>query len=180
MLFNVLAILAAASAVTAQCGPSSSSSAPSSVSSAPPVASGVAIHPNGNAGKCMDVRGANFANGTPVQIYDCNGTPAQKWNFKRGTGALQVAGTNFCLDAGSCERVEWRTLTPAPGNGIGLKIWQCYAGLNQQTWTYGSDNKLSLAGGQVVDLTNGNTANGNQLQTWQGFPGNTNQVGGGE
>ncbi|MYT25211.1 family 16 glycosylhydrolase, partial [Streptomyces sp. SID7760] len=30
----------------------------------------------GLAGKCVDVAGANPANGTPVQLYDCNGTPA--------------------------------------------------------------------------------------------------------
>src|SRR6185436_17601079 len=29
--------------------------------------------------KCMDVAGANSADGTPVQIYDCNGTAAQQW-----------------------------------------------------------------------------------------------------
>ena len=28
----------------------------------------------GLAGKCVDVAGANTANGTPVQLYDCNGT----------------------------------------------------------------------------------------------------------
>ncbi|HKN51985.1 MAG TPA: glycoside hydrolase family 30 beta sandwich domain-containing protein, partial [Amycolatopsis sp.] len=33
----------------------------------------------GLAGKCMDVAGANSANGTAVQLYDCNGTAAQQW-----------------------------------------------------------------------------------------------------
>lgn len=33
--------------------------------------------------------------------YDCNGTGAQKWVLNRGNGKVQVAGTNFCLDAGS-------------------------------------------------------------------------------
>src|SRR3979490_3098477 len=30
-------------------------------------------------GKCLDVASANSANGTKVQIYDCNGTAAQSW-----------------------------------------------------------------------------------------------------
>ena len=34
----------------------------------------------GLAGKCVDVAGANSANGTAVQLYDCNGTGAQNWN----------------------------------------------------------------------------------------------------
>ncbi|KMS92175.1 chitinase, partial [Streptomyces regensis] len=33
----------------------------------------------GLAGKCLDVAGANSADGTPVQLYDCNGTNAQQW-----------------------------------------------------------------------------------------------------
>ncbi|KAH6885094.1 hypothetical protein BKA70DRAFT_1574559 [Coprinopsis sp. MPI-PUGE-AT-0042] len=62
------------------------------------------IHPgsnNLNLGKCLEVRGAVFANGTPVQIYDCNGTPAQNWILNRGSTKVQLAGTSFCLDAGS-------------------------------------------------------------------------------
>ncbi|MGW0657222.1 ricin-type beta-trefoil lectin domain protein, partial [Streptomyces umbrinus] len=33
----------------------------------------------GLAGKCLDVAGANSADGTAVQLYDCNGTAAQQW-----------------------------------------------------------------------------------------------------
>ncbi|MFE9493949.1 RICIN domain-containing protein [Streptomyces collinus] len=33
----------------------------------------------GLAGKCLDVAGANSADGTPVQLYDCNGTAAQRF-----------------------------------------------------------------------------------------------------
>jgi hypothetical protein len=64
---------------------------------------GQAIHPNFDTNKCMDVRGANYANGTPVQIYDCNGTGAQRWVINEGSTKVKLAGTNFCLDAGSSE-----------------------------------------------------------------------------
>ncbi|KAG5650304.1 hypothetical protein H0H81_012686, partial [Sphagnurus paluster] len=67
----------------------------------PPVTQGLTIHPNNNTAKCLDVRGAVYANGTPVQIYDCNGTGAQKWILEKANTQLRVAGTNFCLDAGS-------------------------------------------------------------------------------
>ncbi|MCF1193335.1 RICIN domain-containing protein, partial [Mangrovimonas sp. AS39] len=81
------------------------------------------IHPGSDANKCLDVRADVVANGTPVQIYDCNGTPAQNWTITTGETKVQLAGTNFCLDAGS-----------TPGNGVGMKIWQCYAGLAAQQW----------------------------------------------
>ena len=87
------------------------------------------LHPNGDASKCLDVRGGVFADGTPVQMYvtiameiripfpdssclffrfvnsyDCNNTPAQKWAIStEGNTKVQVYGTNFCLDAGSSE-----------------------------------------------------------------------------
>ncbi|KAJ9127369.1 hypothetical protein QFC24_000776 [Naganishia onofrii] len=91
----------------------STASQPSSTSSQPATTAAV-IHPSGNAGKCLDVAGNARADGTAVDIYDCNNSAAQKWTFSRsGTGGqIKLAGTNFCLDAGS-----------NPGNGIKMKIW---------------------------------------------------------
>ncbi|KAF8970080.1 G-X-X-X-Q-X-W domain-containing protein [Flammula alnicola] len=127
---------------------------------------GATIHPNFNTAKCMDVRGANFANGTPVQIYDCNGTPAQSWTIRRGSTKVQLTGTNFCLDAGT-----------HPANGIGLKIWQCYDNLPAQQWYYTEDNRIALEGqGFCTDLTNGIQSNSNQLQTWRCTDNNINQI----
>jgi len=31
------------------------------------------------SGRCLDSRGGATADGTDLQIYDCNGTDAQKW-----------------------------------------------------------------------------------------------------
>ncbi|KAF5376280.1 hypothetical protein D9615_008510 [Tricholomella constricta] len=132
----------------------------------PPPSNGwaIPIHPNGNTAKCLDVRGGVLANGTPVQIYDCNGTAAQQWRIAAGGTYVTLAGTNFCLDAGS-------------SNGVGMKIWQCYAALPAQSWYYTEDKRLQLHGtGQCLDLPNGSTANGNQVQTWQCSAGNNNQV----
>ncbi|WP_407648942.1 ricin-type beta-trefoil lectin domain protein, partial [Actinacidiphila epipremni] len=41
----------------------------------------------GLGSKCVDVAGASSANGTAVQLYDCNGTSAQTWTVAAG-GAL--------------------------------------------------------------------------------------------
>ncbi|GLB36919.1 putative G-X-X-X-Q-X-W domain-containing protein [Lyophyllum shimeji] len=130
----------------------------------PPITQGLEIHPNGDMQKCLDVSGGVYADGTPVQIYDCNGTGAQKWIFRNGRTSVQVAGTNFCLDAGS-----------SPGNGIGMKIWTCYRGLAAQEWIY-FNNKFRLARStQCLDLTDGNLSNGNPVQTWHCSAGNPNQ-----
>ena len=58
-----------------------------------------------------------------VQIYDCNGTGAQQWQY---TSAHQLVNTqsNRCLDATG----------PSSADGTPLQIWDCTGGANQQ-WT---------------------------------------------
>jgi hypothetical protein len=46
-------------------------------------------------------------------INSCNDQANQKWQMSRGSTAVQLVGTNFCLDAGS-----------TPANGVQMKIWQ--------------------------------------------------------
>ncbi|KAJ9110960.1 hypothetical protein QFC20_002726 [Naganishia adeliensis] len=135
--------------------------------SSQPASTGVAIHPTGNRNKCLDVAGNTRADGTAVDLYDCNDTAAQKWVFTRGTtgGQIRLAGSNYCLDAGS-----------NPGNGIKMKIWTCYAGLGPQTWTFGTDGRIRLpSADQCLDVTDGSFTNFNVMQTWQCSSGNTNQ-----
>ncbi|KAH6879697.1 G-X-X-X-Q-X-W domain-containing protein [Coprinopsis sp. MPI-PUGE-AT-0042] len=89
------------------------------------------IQPFKSNQKCLDVAGGVLANGTPVQIYDCNGTAAQKWVIKRGGTQIKLSGTNYCLDAGS-----------NPASGVKMKIWQCYDNLPAQQWAYTIDSTI--------------------------------------
>ncbi|KAG6906510.1 hypothetical protein DXG01_013564 [Tephrocybe rancida] len=124
------------------------------------------IHPNGDKTKCLDVRGASFQDGTAVQIFDCNGTPAQQWKISYGTTTVKIEAAPFCLDAGN-----------NPGNGVLMKIWQCFPGLPAQTWYYTPDNRIALKDkGLCLDLPGGVHFAGNQVQTWKCTDGNTNQV----
>lgn len=136
--------------------------------------------------------------------YDCNGTGAQNWVINPGTTSVQVAGTNYCLDAGSCAYIlpilSRNSLTSlsllAPASGTQMKIWDCYSGIAAQTWYYTSDERISLQGagtftlfqvlftgllnehllGQCLDLTNGSDADGNIMQIWQCTDSDTNQI----
>ncbi|KAL0952120.1 hypothetical protein HGRIS_008749 [Hohenbuehelia grisea] len=124
------------------------------------------LHPNGNTGKCLDLRNNVRENGTPVQIWDCNDTPAQNWILNPGSTKVRLMGTNFCLDAGS-----------APGDNVPMKIWQCYDNLPAQQWFLTNDRRLALDNqGLCLDLPQGIADNGNQVQTYRCTDGNTNQV----
>ena len=71
----------------------------------------------------MDVTAAGTANGTQVQLYDCNGTAAQQWTHQ-SNGELVNAGSGKCLDATG----------PSSADGTRLQIWTCADSANQQ-WT---------------------------------------------
>jgi chitinase len=46
----------------------------------------------------MDVTAASTANGTKVQLYDCNGTAAQQWHAGANSSLVNT-GSGRCLDA---------------------------------------------------------------------------------
>ena len=79
----------------------------------------------GLAGKCVDVAGANPASGTAVQLYDGNGSGAQRWTV---TGARDLVNPQ----AGECLDVTGNN----PANGTRLQLWSCTGGAHQK-WAVG-------------------------------------------
>ncbi|MCX5208436.1 ricin-type beta-trefoil lectin domain protein [Kitasatospora sp. NBC_00240] len=107
---------------------------------------------SGVPGKCVDDNANSNVNGTHVQIWDCNGTNAQKWTFTNGT--LQVNGK--CLD------VTGR----GTANGTLVDLWDCNGGANQQ-WTPQPDGTLKgTQSGRCLDDPRGTATNGTQLDIW--------------
>ena len=137
--------------------------------------------------------------------YDCNETNAQRWLITRGNTKVQLAGTNFCLDAGSSKDMQalsatlwlltsWsRTckrrwledlamLREPRRSSMELQrrrpnhpSWNWLARLFWHALHWVADRHTVYLD-QCVDLTNGSTANSNQLQTWKSYAGNNNQV----
>ena len=107
---------------------------------------------SGIAGKCLDVTSADSANGTAVQLYDCNGTDAQKWTATNGS--LQALGK--CLDVS-----EWGTT-----NGSQLQIWDCNPGQVNQQWEAYNGGYRNPVSGRCMDDPNSSTANGARIQLW--------------
>ncbi|WP_329139541.1 ricin-type beta-trefoil lectin domain protein [Streptomyces sp. NBC_01476] len=106
----------------------------------------------GYGGKCVDVAGASSANGTAVQLYDCNGTTAQQWTATGGT--LQSLGK--CMDITSA----------GTANGTKVQLYDCN-GTGSQQWTKGANNTLvNPQSGRCLDATGPSSANGTRLQIW--------------
>ncbi|GAA5018947.1 lectin [Streptomyces siamensis] len=107
----------------------------------------------GLAGKCVDVAGANPANGTAVQLYDCNGTAAQKWTVS-SDGTLRALGK--CLDVTG----------NGTADGTTVQLWDCTGGPNQKWTVTGAHDIVNPQADKCLDVKDNNSANGTRLQIW--------------
>jgi Ricin-type beta-trefoil lectin domain/Cellulase (glycosyl hydrolase family 5) len=104
--------------------------------------------------RCLDVPGAATANGTLLDIWDCNGGANQQWAYL-SNGELQVYG-NKCLDVPG----------HATAAGTRVEIWDCNGGANQQ-WNLNSDGTVvGRESGLCLDVTGAGTANGTAVEIW--------------
>lgn len=115
----------------------------------------------GIGGKCVDVAAANTANGTAVQLYDCNGTGAQQWTI--GTdGTVRALGK--CMDVTAAGTAD----------GTQIQLYDCN-GTAAQQWVYSSAHDIvNPAANKCLDATGQSSANGTRLQIWE-CSGNPNQ-----
>jgi chitosanase len=107
----------------------------------------------GLGGKCVDVASASSANGTAVQLYDCNSTAAQNWSVGNTDNSIQALGK--CLNvAGS-----------STASGAKIQLYDCN-GTAAQKWTASNGELVNTGSGKCLDATGKSSANGNQLQIW--------------
>ncbi len=112
------------------------------------------------SGRCLDVPGASTADGTQVQLWDCNGQTNQTWS-STSAGELRVYG-NKCLDAAGT------------GNGAKVQIYSCWGGDNQK-WRVNSDGSIQgVQSGLCLDAVGAGTGNGTKIQLYS-CHGGTNQ-----
>jgi beta-glucanase (GH16 family) len=103
--------------------------------------------------RCIDIPGANPADGTRLQMYDCNGTSAQSWTFN-SDGTLRSMGK--CMDpAGG-------TLT----NGTPIQLVACNGNPVQRFTLSGAGDLVNVSANKCVDVKDWNSANGAALQLY--------------
>ena len=108
----------------------------------------------GFGGKCVDVAGANPANGTQIQLFACNGTVAQSWTASPGV-IFQAMGK--CLDVAGA----------GTANGTRVQLFDCN-GTGAQSWTHSANNNglVNTGSGKCLDATGVSAADGTPLQIW--------------
>jgi beta-glucanase (GH16 family) len=108
----------------------------------------------GYANKCIDVPGGNPVDGARLQIWDCNGTPAQSWTFA-ADGTVRALGK--CMD------VAWGSTS----DGAAIQLVGCNGNPAQQFRLTAAGDLVNPQADKCVDVTDWNTANGAPLQLWQ-------------
>jgi glucosylceramidase len=108
----------------------------------------------GLAGKCLDVAGGSSADGTAVQLYDCNGSAAQRWTVG-ADGTVRALGK--CLDV----------VSGATGDGAKVQLYGCN-GTGAQGWSYNAatGDVVNVAADKCLDVTDNSSANGARAQIW--------------
>ncbi|MFD7289178.1 ricin-type beta-trefoil lectin domain protein [Streptomyces sp. NPDC059863] len=108
----------------------------------------------GLAGKCLDVAGGASANGTAVQLYDCNGSTAQRWTVGADS---TIRSLGKCLDVTSA----------STANGAKVQLYDCN-GSGAQQWSYnaGTGDIVNTAADKCLDVTDNSSANGARAQIW--------------
>ncbi|WP_051837846.1 ricin-type beta-trefoil lectin domain protein [Streptomyces sp. NRRL WC-3742] len=100
--------------------------------------------------RCVDLPGGLTADGTQVQLYDCNGTAAQTWTLP-GDGTVRAAAK--CLDVRGGSSAD----------GAAVQLYTCN-GTPAQQWTYDPASSSLRAMGKCLDAADAGTANGTKLQ----------------
>ncbi|WP_448316590.1 lectin [Streptomyces sp. CO7] len=104
-------------------------------------------------GKCLDVDGAQTADGTKVQIWTCNGTGAQRWTVP-GDGTVRALGK--CLDVSG----------GGSADGTKVQLWTCN-GTGAQVWNAQSDGTVrNPTSGKCLDASGGTWNDGTPVHLW--------------
>ncbi len=112
----------------------------------------------GIGGKCVDIAGASSANGTAVQLYDCNGSAAQNWTA--GTDGT-IRGLGKCLDVNAA----------GTANGSLVQIYDCNGTAAQQWQGQSNGTVRNPVSNKCLDASNNSSANGTRLHIWDCFAG---------
>jgi hypothetical protein len=115
--------------------------------------SGSVVGPNN---RCLDIPGSSWELGLELQVYNCNGTRAQTWEWWKGKlRATLLPGSERCADAGDVVPSTPSILTSRP----------CYAGSPVPGQRFSFTN-VEIRGIGEMCVVNGGTMSTGAVQIW--------------
>ncbi|MFV0136079.1 ricin-type beta-trefoil lectin domain protein [Streptomyces sp. HMX87] len=106
----------------------------------------------GLADKCLDLKGGTTTAGQPIQLYTCNGSPAQSWKFTPKPGATDPdQGTLRVYD-------DWCVAPASNTSNAALQLDKCDGSSSQQIQRTATGLR-HVATGLCLAVSGGNSAN---------------------
>ncbi|MBB6435951.1 ThuA domain-containing protein [Streptomyces candidus] len=107
----------------------------------------------GIGGKCADVANGASADGTQIQLWTCNQSPAQKWT-RHSDDTLRALGK--CMDVSG----------GGSADGTKIQLYGCNAS-GAQKWVHQADGTLkNPQSGKCLDAAGVSSADGTRLHLW--------------
>lgn len=105
--------------------------------------------------RCLDATGNGTANGTLLELWDCNGGGAQKF-VQQADGSLRNPQSGRCVDSPNGNT----------GNGTRLQLWDCN-GAAAQKFAVNAGGVVGTPGAKCADVGgDDNGGNGTAVQIW--------------
>jgi hypothetical protein len=120
-----------------------------------------AIVAGDNTAKCVDDNAQSSADGTKIQMWDCNGGTNQQWTMS-SDGTVRVFGKCLNITNGGT------------ANGALIELRTCSGAASQQ-WLAVNGMLVNPVSGRCLDDPGFNTANGTQLDIWDCNAGSNQQ-----
>jgi hypothetical protein len=100
--------------------------------------------------RCVDIVNSGTADGTPLQLFDCNSNGNQRWALTNAAFVNPASGK--CLNS------------PGTANGTRLTLATCNGSTAQQWQVRTNGNIVNVQSGRCMDAVGQGTANGTRLQ----------------
>jgi hypothetical protein len=104
----------------------------------PPPSGGGALRSNFN-GRCIDIPGANPVDGARLQMYDCNGTVAQRWTIGSDGTVRPWASA-------------WTRLGAGTANGTPVQLYTCNGTGAQRFTLTAAGDLVNVPANRCVDI----------------------------
>ena len=105
--------------------------------------------------KCIDITGGKTADGTNIQLWDCNGHDSQKWTYDQYSGEIQ-GPSGKCMDVHGA----------VSENGRNIQLYECHGGEGQKWTVHKSGGEIKGIGGKCLNRHEAGIANGTNIELW--------------
>ena len=131
-------------------------------------AHGIAFESVAHPGRALDLAGGSTANGTRLQLWQANNSPAQAFalasttdTLPNGTYTLTVANTNLAIDVANASYASGANVQAFQSNNSGAQKWNVTRNAD------GTYTIVNAASGKALDVAGGSAYSGANVQQYQ-------------